>query len=169
MKSYELKRKSINQLPSNSHKIKYTDSASPPKNTTTLTMWEKAVINSSQTINIDSGIFHYEIVVRGEEFHKSVGSEKRYQSVSKIKVCVKSFEYNGIVYDIFINPIDCTSTCRQDKTIVINWKQAIFTQPVLTKPEMNKEEQFNLHMNKLENAVREIFIPEILAVFNRNT
>lgn len=137
-------------------------------NNNTLVLWEMPLINSIQTINVSDAIFHYEMVVRGEQ-QKGPNNTKLFKSVSKIKFCVKNFMYKGKMYDFFMNPVDSICRCRQIPDIVINWKETVFSIPVLTKIELNKNEQVCKHLTMLERLIEEEFIPEIISYFKRHT
>lgn len=134
----------------------------------TIALWEVCLINSQETINVSNAIFHYEMVVKGEQLN-GPNDLKTYRSRSKIKVCIKTFMYKGKIYDFFINPVDGISRCKQNPKIVINWKETMFMIPVLTREELNKEEQCCKHLAKLESQLEEEFIPEIISCFNRLT
>ncbi len=139
-----------------------------PPNINTLVLWEMPLINSTQAINVNNAIFHYEMIVRGEQ-HKGPDNTKLFKSVSKIKFCVKNFMYGDKVYDFFMNPVDRICRCRQIPDIVINWKETVFSIPVLTRIELNKNEQICKHLTMLERLIEEEFIPEIISCFERHT
>lgn len=134
----------------------------------TLVLWEIPLINSVQAINVNNAIFHYEMIVRGEQL-RGPDNTKLFKSVSKIKFCVKNFMYGDKVYDFFMNPVDGICRCRQIPDIVINWKETVFTIPALSRVELNRKEQINKHLVMLESLIEERFIPEIISCFERHT
>ena len=159
--------KSINENPSNRVVKRPKTAEFYPQNDNTLVLWEKLLINSSQVLSVGDAIFHYEMVVRGEQ-QKGQNDTKIFKSVSKIKFCIKNFMYKGKMYDFFMNPIDGICRCKQKPEIVINWKETMLSIPVLTRVELNKNEQVNKHLAMLESILEE-FIPEITSCFERHT
>lgn len=125
-------------------------------------IFDKSFINSQQIMQVGQGIFHYELVLRGEELKNTKDNTRKMWSTSIIKVCVKSFDYKGTEYNFFMNPVDAISRCKEKPNIVVNWKKAIYKETVLLRTELNWKEQLNKHLVKLESYIQEYFIPEII-------
>ena len=127
-------------------------------------LWEKPYINSSQVIHTESGDFHYEMVIRGEEITKK-NSHKSYRAVCICKVCVKSFRFGGQEYQFFINPVDSISTCRVIPEIIVKWKKGVLEEPVFSKVELNSDRLFEKYKSRIEVFLEHTFSDEILTTF----
>lgn len=124
-------------------------------------LWCKLLADSKRIIHVDEGIFHYEMFIQAEQL-----PDRKFQSKSKIKFCVKDFEYQGKIYKFLINPVDKISRCIGDyNQIIIDWHEVVFVQPVLTRESLNFEEQMNVHLVRLESLIRDQFIPKIREKF----
>lgn len=162
MKNRNMQKK-VSEIHSNKSLLSPTATVKDTQNNFTPIEWEKPYIGSKQCLMTEHGIFHFELVLKGTTV--SAGKPVLAQSISRVKVCPQSIEYNGVVYDFFINPVDKVAVCRTNPKIVIKWREGSFSNPVLSLEELTPQEQFEKHKVLLENFIEKEYLPQILREF----
>lgn len=119
-------------------------------------LWEMPYISSQNIINVNDNKIGYQMVLKGVE------QEKKYYSISRIKVFPRCIHLKGESYNFTSNPLKNISETRiGDKVFSVEWKDLCCKKSILTKKELTKEEQLNLHLVMLENYIENSFLPEI--------
>lgn len=130
-----------------------------------IVLWQKLSANYKQQIEVGGFFFHYEILLTALAEGDISSKQCTYKTESIIKFCVASCVFNERHYDFLINPIDRVSRCIQLPEITLDWHDVTFIQPVLSKSELNYDEQKAIHLLRLESLIREKFLEEAKRAF----
>ena len=129
------------------------------------TLWEKSYISSKNLLNVNEHKFNYQLILKGVEHQNSQG-QKRYSSISRVKVFPLCVYFNSTNFTFVANPFNKVSQCSMGNTIIpVKWEEGFLKNPVLTIEELNPNEQLNKHLVMLERYIEEEMIPNIHSKF----